>query len=94
MKVRNPTRRTLAVRDLELVLYKYVNVFYKGAATFTGKTRSSHSRGSRIFIRATNLRQISRLISAATPLWGAFLHVAIAVQVTEFVVNCVTSCHS
>ena len=37
---------------------------------------------------------ISRLISAASPLWGAFLHVEIALQVTEIVVNCVTSCHS
>ena len=37
---------------------------------------------------------ISRLISAASPLWGAFLHVEIVLQVTEFVVNCVTSCHS
>ena len=36
---------------------------------------------------------ISRLISASSPLWGAFLHVEIALQITEFVVNCVTSCH-
>ena len=28
------------------------------------------------------------------PLLGAFLHVEIALKVTEFVVNCVTSCHS
>ena len=37
---------------------------------------------------------ISRLISAASPLWDAFLLVEIVLQVTEFVVNCVTSCHS
>ena len=37
---------------------------------------------------------ISRLKSAASPQWGAILHVEIALQVTEVVVNCVTSCHS
>ena len=37
---------------------------------------------------------ISRLKSAASPLWGAILHAEIARQVTEFVVNCVTSFHS
>ena len=37
---------------------------------------------------------ISRLTSAASPLWGAFLHVDIALQITYFIVNCVTSCHS
>ena len=35
----------------------------------------------------------SHLTSVASPLWGAFLLVEIALYVTELVVNCVTSCH-
>ena len=35
----------------------------------------------------------SRITSACSPLWGAFLLVEIQLQVTELVVNCVTSCH-
>ena len=47
------------MRDWELVLYKYVNVVYWDAAPFQGKTRSSHSRGSRFFIGAPNTDNFS-----------------------------------